>query len=187
MNSKTDCAEYLLDYLIQKSKNQGKDMGIAKFLNLLFLVVGFSCNENETGLLDIFNDFLFVPGGFFENDVQKYILHDQFKKYKLTNCNCSIKNKNIKFARISFPIKKRISDSVDKVITKNPDIIDLNFFDIVDIIQRWSCWKICKEYCQEKHITYTDLDLNKFHVPLFLIQKSVRYFAAVPMNSHLVI
>ncbi len=187
MNSKIDCAEYLLDCLIQKSKNQGKDMGISKFLNLLFLTVGFSCDENETGLLDIFNDFTFFPSGFFENDVRKYILRNQFKKYELTDCNYSIKKQGIQFDGIDLSVKKMISDAVNEIITKNSDIIDLNFFDIVDIIQRWSCWKICKNVCQERHITNTDLHRNKYHVPLSVIQKSVRYFSAAPLYLHLVI
>lgn len=169
MNKKADCAEYLLDCFIRKSRNRGKDMGILKFLNLLFLTTGFSCNENETGLLDIFNDFRFSPAGLIEKDIREYILHDLLKKYKLTNCSYIIKDKDMKFDDIDLQVRKLISDSVDNLVFKNPAIIDLQVFDIVDIIQRWSCWKICK-YCAERTFS------KNLVCPKKLIRKSVKYF-----------
>lgn len=176
MNSKTDCAEYLLDCLISRSKNQGKDIGIAKFLYLLFLTTGFSCNKNESGLLDVFNNFIFYPAGFIEKDIQNDILHDRFQKYKLTNGNYSIKNKYLKFDNTDWQTKKQISDAVDNLVHKNPDIINMQLFDIVDTIQRWSCWKICRYSAS--------IPNTVIHVPLSLIQKSVKYFAPEPMHGY---
>ena len=142
MNKKCSCFEYLIDCLYRRNNGVLNDFTTLKLIKLLFLVVGVSSTEQERGLTDIFDNFVAMPYGPVESDIYNAIQSNKLSKYCITSSQCKIKDGN---AIINLDDNQR--QTIDRAITllfeKNPNILQCQPFELVDITHKWSCWRIC--------------------------------------------
>lgn len=168
MNKKCSCFEYLIDCLYRRNNGVLNDFTTLKLIKLLFLVVGVSSTEQERGLTDIFDNFVAMPYGPVESDIYNAIQSNKLSKYCITSSQCKIKDGN---AIINLDDNQR--QTIDRAITllfkKNPNILQCQPFELVDITHKWSCWRICYDIAlaNGKH---------SIGIPSRMIQKSVKYY-----------
>jgi hypothetical protein len=165
---KSACFEYLVDILAEKN-NGLQGFSTLKLIKLLFLTVGVSSSEKKQDLTTIFNKFVAMPFGPVESDVYNDIRYDKLKKYSITSSECRIKDGNETDLVVNETDKACIRKSVDSLLTKNPNILNCEPFELVDISHKWSCWQICFELA-------LSLGRRSIDIPSRMIQKSVRYY-----------
>lgn len=165
--NKNICFEYLIDVLAKKNKNGLIGFSTLKLIKLLFFVVGVSSSEKNEGLTSIFDNFVAMPFGPVESDIYNEVQHNRLQKYLITSSKCDLK-KDIKIS-ISRADKEQIENAVNLLLTKNPNILNCEPFELVDITHKWSCWQICFDLA---------LSLNKrsVKIPSRMIQKSIKYY-----------
>lgn len=168
MEKKRAYFEYLIDSLSQRNNSSFNDFTTLKLIKLLFLVVGVSSTDQETGLTEIFDNFVAMPYGPVESDIYNAIQTDALAKYRITSSQCNIKNANANICLDSCQ-RQAIDDAIDLLLEKNPHILQCQPFELVDITHKWSCWRICYDIAlgNNKH---------SIGIPSRMIQKSVKYY-----------
>ncbi len=168
MKSKILFFEYFVDALIRKNNNKTDTLTPHKIIRLLFLTVGlYSTDENEL-LTKVFNKFVAKPFGPVESDVCEFIESDILSKYTFINSTCEIKNDSINIDLDAYS-KQVVDDAVNLLLEKNPNILYYLPTHLVDIVQKWSCWKICYD------VALTNGDFNII-IPPKMIRNSVKYY-----------
>lgn len=168
MKNKILFFEYFVDALIRKNNNKTDTLTTQKIIRLLFLTVGlYSTDENKL-LTEVFNKFVARPFGPVEEDVCEFIAADILSKYSFTNSTCNIKNDGINI-ELDNDSKRVVDDAINLLLEKNPEILSYQPTELVDIVQKWSCWKICYD------IALTNGNFNII-IPSRLIRNSVKYY-----------
>jgi hypothetical protein len=113
-----------------------------KITKLLFFVTAASASTNDPGLLSTFDNFAALPYGHVESDIQDH-MNDSFN-YEITKLNVQFKP-GVKEYFLNPDFDRRIISNIDKAVanlkTKNPNLINYNQFDLVDLSHRWQSWK----------------------------------------------
>lgn len=113
-----------------------------KALKLLFFVAAVNSSQSKHALLNVFDNFYAMPYGPVESDIYNSILLKQTKYYNildrgtLINSNAS---KNV-FNNLDPKIKEEIDKSIRLLLKKNPNIINLPPYKLVDISHKWPVW-----------------------------------------------
>lgn len=168
MEEKNIYFEYLIDSLSQRNNNSFDGFTTLKLIKLLFLVVGVSSTEQNTGLTEIFNNFVAMPYGPVESDIYNAIQKNELNKYNITSSQCKIKNPNATI-RLDNNQKQTVDDAIDLLLKKNPRILQCQPFELVDITHKWSCWRICYDWALENC-------KKSIEIPSRMIQNSVKYY-----------
>lgn len=168
MKAKSLFFEYFVDALIRKNNNKTDTFTAPKLIRLLFLTVGlFSTDENKQ-LTEIFNKFVAKPFGPVEEDVCEFIAADILSKYSITNSSCNIKNDSVSID-LDNDSKQVVDEAINLLLEKNPNILYYQPTKLVDIVQKWSCWKICYD------VALTNGNFNII-IPTKMIRNSVKYY-----------
>lgn len=168
MRNKTLFFEYFVDALIRKNNNKTDTITAPKIIRLLFLTVGlYSTYENKL-LTEVFNKFVARPFGPVETDVCELIAEDILTKYTINNTGCYIKNDSINI-NLEDDSKRVVDDAVNLLIENNPNILNYQPTHLVDIVQKWSCWKICYD------VALTNGNFNII-IPPKMIRNSIKYY-----------
>lgn len=169
MRNKILFFEYFVDALVRKNNNTTDTFTAPKIIRLLFLTVGlYSTGENKL-LTKVFNKFVANPFGPVESDVYEFIAEDVLSKYTINNTGCYIKNDSINIDLDDYS-KRLIDEAVNLLIEKNPNILYYQPTHLVDIVQKWSCWKICYD------IALTNGNFNII-IPPKMIRNSIKYYS----------
>jgi len=114
------------------------DLSKIKILLLLFLVAA-----HDKKLLEIFDNFEAWTYWPIEGDVYK-ILEDWIDSFSFNNKQLIKKCKiNIEKNKINkIKIKNKLNEIKDKINERNPNLIGLELFDLIDIIHQWSSWRL---------------------------------------------
>lgn len=168
MKNKILFFEYFVDALIRRNNNKTDAFTAPKLIRLLFLTVGlYSTDENKL-LTTVFNKFVAKPFGPVEEDVCEFIAADILSKYSITNSSCNIKNNSINID-LDDDSKRVVDDAINLLLEKNPDILYYQPTKLVDIVHKWSCWKICYD------VALTNGIFNII-IPTKMIRNSVKYY-----------
>ena len=65
--------------------------------------------------------------------------------------------------------KQVVDDAVNLLFEKNPNILNYQPTHLVDIVQKWSCWKICYD------VALTNGNFNII-IPPKMIRNSIKYY-----------
>lgn len=168
MKNKVLFFEYFVDALIRKNNNKTDTFTPQKIIKLLFLTVGLYSTDENKHLTKVFNKFVARPFGPVEEDVCEFIAADILSKYSFTNSTCNIKNDGINI-ELDNDSKRVVDDAINLLLEKNPEILSYQPTELVDIVQKWSCWKICYD------IALTNGNFNII-IPSKLIRNSVKYY-----------
>lgn len=168
MRNKVLFFEYFVDALIRKNNNKTDTLTPHKIIRLLFLTVGLYSTDENKQLTEIFNKFVAKPFGPAEEDVCEFIAADILSKYTFINSTCEIKNDSINID-LDDDSKQVVDDAVNLLIEKNPNILYYQPTHLVDIVQKWSCWKICYD------IALANGNFNLI-IPPRMIRNSVKYY-----------
>ena len=123
-----------------------------KALKLLFFAstVGLLKNINDSthknDLLDIFNNFYAMQHGPVESDIYRCMSEDSFKHFDFSQRATRLKtswNEMSTAFQISCDsgLLKRIDDSVDCLVEKNPNIFTYEASRLVNISHKWIVWR----------------------------------------------
>lgn len=142
--NKVACFEYFLFRIIQwyRKCNSGHMPFITrlKALKLLFLASAIKIG-GQNDLLDIFDRFFAMQHGPVEGDIYNAIVGGQLTHYKFEDVNLSVINEANIANEVSEDFQKRIDNSISSLFDKNPKLIQMPSFQLVEITHKWSCWQ----------------------------------------------
>lgn len=167
LNIKLDCFEYLIDILARKYNKNIQDFTTLRLIKLLFLVTGVSTTNEDAGLTDIFDNFVAMPYGPVESDIYAAIQRDGLKRYSVSASGCYLKKEEP--FHISDESKRSLETAVDYLLEKNPQILSIQPFELVDITHKWSCWRVCYKFALNS-------GKRSITIPSQMIQNSVKYY-----------
>lgn len=166
--NKFACFEFLVDELARRTKHEGAEFTTLSILKLLFFVVGSSCSSDKPGLTVVFNSFAAMPYGPVELEVYERLKADGLEYFTITKDGMTRK-KELPKSIIEPETYRLLSEEVDKLLERNPDILDYPPFDLVYLSHRWSCWQLCYERALCEGVKQARMDGE-------LIQQSTKYF-----------
>ena len=168
MRNKILFFEYFVDALVRRNNNKTDTFTPQNIIRLLFLTVGLYSTDEDKLLTKVFNKFVAKPFGPVESDVCEFIASDILSKYTFINSTCEIKNDSINIDLDDYS-KRLIDEAVNLLIEKNPNILYYLPTHLVDIVQKWSCWKICYD------VALTNGNFNII-IPPKMIRNSIKYY-----------
>lgn len=143
LDYKRECYEYFIDLLVELNKGTN-DLIILRVGKILALAICLTSNENDKGLLDIFDNFGCTTMGIIETDcldmnykLNKYTFNPNTRELIIKDPNYEI--------NLDFDTKKRIKNSLLYLFRKNSTIFTCSAYDLAEATQKWSCWKIGME------------------------------------------
>lgn len=111
-----------------------------KALKLLFLASAVKTKDGDD-LLDIFDKFYAMQHGPVEGDIYNAINSGRLSHYGFGEINITIINDENIISEISDSIRNRIDASISALYEKNPLLIQMPSFKLVDITHKWDCWQ----------------------------------------------
>jgi len=106
-------------------------------LKLLFLGAAIK-TEGDADLLDVFDNFSALPYGPVESDVYNGIIDDSIPHYTIGDRLIQIKDNNA--IDIEEQLKSRINNSINTLKRVNPQLINADAFQLVEITHKWKSW-----------------------------------------------
>ncbi len=138
---KCDSFEYIIDLLSEQQGIALGTLGVLSLLKILFFVVGASCNRDEEGLTQVFDNFYAMPYGPVESDIYNAIKQQngRINKYSIRGGQ-TVLNSEYEDMSLSEEQKKRLARGVDALLAENPQILSYSPFELVEISHYWNCW-----------------------------------------------
>lgn len=137
-----------------------------KLLKLLFLVASIKDSSNND-LLETFNQFYAMPYGPVESDIYDNI--DNIPNFHVLNNRIEVKpNYNFTY-NISDNTFSRINTAIELLYTRNPRLIDMSAFDLVELTHKADSWKIV-------YSNALRLNKNSQFMPIDIIRKTIVYY-----------
>ncbi len=129
-------------YTEQKgSWQESNDLSKLKLTKLLFFTAAITATPEHPGLLNVFDDFAALPYGHVESVVQSH-MHNS-NSFNITRDGLSYKGGVESYEPMDFAehkIAQQIDDAVMSLKAKNPKLITMGAFDLVDLSHRWQSW-----------------------------------------------
>lgn len=110
-----------------------------KVLRLLFFVASIK-DQNDSDLLDIFNNFFALPNGPVESDIYERITSDSLPSYSFKNFSFSMK-KEYTLDNLDDTIKARIDASIRLLYCRNRIIVSYSIEQLVELSHTWKAWQ----------------------------------------------
>ncbi|MGK6342455.1 type II toxin-antitoxin system antitoxin SocA domain-containing protein [Chryseobacterium sp. DT-3] len=116
------------------------DLSTLKVLKLLFFTTAIGAKKDDnTSLLDsTFDSFYALPYGHVEGDIYDDIKQ---KKTAYTINNYSTTGNYTETTELADEVKTKISESIAKLKSVNPDLIKMSSFDLVELSHSWYSWR----------------------------------------------
>jgi uncharacterized phage-associated protein len=126
------------------------DLSKLKVTKLLFFTCAASSTPTNPGLLEVFDNFVAMPYGHVESDIQDQMEQSSF--FNITKYGLEYKDGIIEYHVELLPQEIRILIDKAFAILKglNIDLVKLSAFDLVDLSHQWQSWKsvfsLAKQY-----------------------------------------
>jgi len=128
-------------YVEQGGDLQNNDLSKLKVTKLLFFTCAASASPDQSGLLETFNNFVAMPYGHVESDIQDDMESSVF--FNITK-NGSYLKPDIGAYQIQ-DVTPLVQGQVDHAIASlksiNADLVMTPAFDLVDLSHRWQSWR----------------------------------------------
>lgn len=176
MNEKALALEYILDHLIEWFKEEfGENASYKisftklKVLKLLFFVSSVNANEEEHGLLDVFDNYVAMPFGPVESDIYNYINDGDIGKYQISDRQFLVNADYRNGETLSEELQTAIDESINALKEINPKLICYTPFELVDLSHKWSCWQVAMNFANM-------LGKKSVSIPTETIIRSDKYY-----------
>lgn len=117
-------------------------------LKLLFLTAATSSDENPD-LLDVFDNFYALPYGPVESDIYNGINADIINNFTITERSIREKANPRSYEQdFTEGDQIRIKKAVELLQSKNPKLVTLNAFELVEITHKWDSWQSAYSFAQ---------------------------------------
>jgi uncharacterized phage-associated protein len=122
------------------------DLSKLKIVKLTFFTsaIKFGSNE-ESDLLDVFNNFHAMPLGPIESDLLNAHNRGELKRFEVDTKGLSIigdlDGLDTSFSLLTDDQKELIDSAIQELKKVNPRMIEYYPMQLVDISHEWSCWK----------------------------------------------
>lgn len=120
--------------------NSNNNLNKLKVIKLHFFVT--AVNSQKNNLLNVFDKFYAMPYGHVESDVYNSL--DKLNLFKIDTKKLFIISENNlglnNFVNLKENIRTEIDNSIELLESKNPDIINYNALDLVEISHSWFSW-----------------------------------------------
>lgn len=143
---KLACFEYMLDRFIEWDKDyynrdeeSPESFTKLKVIKLNFFASAALANDDNEGLLKIFDKFYAMKYGHVESDILSNC--DRLSRYYF-NDNILIKRESCKEIEINTKDKELINNSISKLKFYNNDLINYTSSQLVNLSHLWYSWKI---------------------------------------------
>lgn len=150
LQKKRKLFEYLV-YLLEewrkeKYPNYNEKFTKLKLQKILFLVSSYKATIHCHPLLDIFNNFYACTWGPVEMDIYESMCNSNFEFIIFENNDCVLKN-NIEDVKKDaddelIELMECLKNTINEIKESEVDYITVGGFDLVNIVQKWSCWKV---------------------------------------------
>lgn len=126
--------------------NGENDLSKLKTMKLLFFISAVEASASKEGLLDIFDSFYAMPYGHVESEIYKNLDRLQYIQldYK------SMQTTPQFTASENIANKERIDSSFQSLKSKNPKLISMRPFELVDLSHKWFSWQYFFRIAQNK-------------------------------------
>ncbi|SFF09292.1 hypothetical protein SAMN05518672_1163 [Chitinophaga sp. CF118] len=117
------------------------DLSRLKVIKLLFFTAAATASVHDAGLLTIFDSFAALPYGHVESEILDHM--DESVVYDISRNNTMFKpgiHEYLTEDYLDNDVKNRIIHSISILKEKNPDLINMNAFDLVDLSHRYQSW-----------------------------------------------
>ena len=138
-----------LDYIINKVSDwyveaggdlDSNDLSKLKITKLLFFISAISTSRENPGLLNTFDNFVAMPYGHVESDIQDNT--DNSVHYSISKDGLLYKNGIVGFnSLINDGLEMEIDVAIEKLKTINFELVKYDPFELVDLSHRWQSWK----------------------------------------------
>ncbi len=130
-----------------KEKNwslENNNLWRLKVWKLLFLLV-----INNKELLDVFDNFQARATWPVEKDVYDFIRWDKLNMFSISEKTLKINQNSYNYI-VRNKHKTLAKKFINNLRTKNDDLINLTASELVDLTKKYSCWRLAREFKQEK-------------------------------------
>lgn len=144
------CKKYAFEYLLDKLLIWYHDMEPyrsevsftrVKVLKLLFFLSVVKQDDNSD-LLDVFDNFYAMQHGPVESDIYNYMVSDKLENFSFTDIYLSRKNEySLDEKVLPNNLKLKLDGAMAALRIANPKIILLDAFDLVEISHKWESWR----------------------------------------------
>lgn len=123
-------------------ENPSNDLSVLKVLKLLFFGVALNSEKEQSLLEDPFNKFCAMPYGHVESEIYDIIKsnHD-FQYIELLSRSSSLKVASLAGSTITNKYTSEIDNTIQKLKSKNFDLIKMTASDLVKLSHEWYSWK----------------------------------------------
>lgn len=138
--------EYLLDKLLiwyHEVEPYRSDASFTrvKVLKLLFFLSVIK-QEDNTDLLDVFDNFYAMQHGPVESDIYNYMTSEKLDYFSFSDIYLERKREySINEMQLSNTLRLKLDGAIAALRVANPKIISLSAFDLVEISHKWESWK----------------------------------------------
>lgn len=148
----------LVDWYIEIYGKETNDLSTLKVLKLIFFITAIDTSSNsKDSLLDtVFDKFYAMPYGHVESDVYSIIRNNSLNNVVVNNQKTSIKG--ISNYNLDENLTSQISDSIAKLRSINPQLIELTSFDLVDLSHSWYSWQYYYSIARKKGLNSIEID-----------------------------
>jgi len=146
------------DYMLTQFKDWHKevaadselftDLSRLSVLKLLFFASAPKSENDQTDLLDLFDNFHALPYGPVESDIYNTIKGDLLPNYRVRERGITIKNSEPDYHELESDIKNRIDTEIKELKGANKNLILKSAFDLVEITHQWESWKSAFGFAQ---------------------------------------
>ena len=151
INTKKQAFEYWLTQMLKWGNEMTPKVSFYSFtrlkaLKLLFFTAAVK-NNDDSDLLDIFDNFYALPNGPVESDIYNYITADQLTYYTFNNFSFAEKRQFCDNG-LSSEVKQRINNAIVSLRNKNEKIVAYNAESLVMLSHTWLSWQSAIQIAQ---------------------------------------
>ena len=136
--------EYLLDKLLiwyheEEPYRSNASFTRVKVLKLLFFLSVVKQDDNSD-LLDVFDNFYAMQHGPVESDIYNYMTSDTFDNFSFSGIYLTRKHSSNE-VELPNTLRLKLDGAIAALRIVNPKIISSDAFDLVEISHKWESWK----------------------------------------------
>lgn len=174
VSNKIKCFEYIVLKLIDWHKEKNPEANVSsnfsklKVMKLLFFVSSVKANDDNMGLLDIFDNFWAMPFGHVESDIYNSL--SETKAVSISSSKISINQVDKNYFSEIYEHTDIIDDSLKSLKLINSDLINYEPFDLVELSHKWESWITIYSLAKQQ-------GKQSLKIPTSLIQKEPKSFS----------
>lgn len=158
--------EYLImlyvDWFKELNPYKNIDLNKIKVMRLLFFTSAINSDENNEGLLGIFDNFHAYPYGTIEEDI-----YNNLDKLEY----CKFKNNSIELFDVNIDTYNKVlcDEAVKSLRLINNNLINESFTSLNDLNQEWYSWRSTYKLARK-------MNKNTMKIPIPIIRREQKYF-----------